>query len=259
FRVDVLLAGVNVKSRIELIGPGEQLSVTASQNTPLGTQSVNGLLVRDPSGTGQATLIVAVVPSAVDQALDSSLRDPGQLISAYDVRAIGVGDGDVARITFTYLNDNNDTPTITYFDRKTHSQKPILGAQILIDQIHHTITVIFNSNSTPRLQDLNGTVFTISVPFTVQSNGLDPTLVQTQSSTTQASVTSSSSLFEGTSGSNLQVAATTSRTSPTGSGGGAAMENETQSGGGGGVSESGPLRELPQGPAALMALPSVTV
>jgi hypothetical protein len=219
---------------------------------------VDGLLVRGPNGSGQAILIVAIVPAGVAQALDGSLRVDGQLISSFDVRALGVGDGDAARIKFTYLNDNFDAPTITYFDRKTRTQKPVIASLIIIDPVARTITLVFGPGSTPRLKDLNGTVFTISVPFAVQSNGLDPTLVQTQNSTSQASASSAQGLSEGTtSGSNLLVGANTSRTSPTGSGGGAVPENETLSGGGG--SESSPLRELPQGPAALLALPSVTV
>src|SRR5439155_18877707 len=94
FRVDVLLAGVTVKSRQEFIGPGQQLSVGAAMTEDLGTESVVGTLIRDPNGSGQATLIVAVVPREVDLTLDASLRASDRLITAFDVRAVRVSERD---------------------------------------------------------------------------------------------------------------------------------------------------------------------
>src|SRR5262249_2377993 len=153
-------------------------------------------------------------------------------------------------------------PTVTYFDRKTRSQQPVPASQVSIDPLHKTVTVVFGSNTPLRLKDLRGTVFTVSVPFAVPTPadaGRDAAVITTLTVPGSQGAASRTDALAGNTSSSvalLSLAAQSANPLAAASGGGDAQQSE---GGSGAASETGTLRELPQPPSALMALPSATV
>ena len=262
FRVDVLLPGVQTKQRDETVSPGQ-----------MGTVSVPGAsatLFRAPDSQGNAVLILAVVPPFVADSLDrSSTASDTRTAGAYDLRALNIGSGDVALIRLSYSNDDTRQPTLMYFNKATGREEAVPTSEYRADPVAHVILLRLDRFSTPRLQDLGGTVFTISVPVDLgPTTGAFTTAVPSALPDANA-VTVAALVSTGTQGGTfvlsngqgqassqgLQLAATTTGTTRLGSNGG----GPDSSTGSGPVSEAGPLRELPPAPAALITLPTVTV
>jgi hypothetical protein len=108
------------------------------------------------------------VPPAVAGALDPAYTasDPDVITAAFDLRFISVGPGDLAIITFRYANDDFDLPKLSYFDRATRRQVEV-RANLLVDRFARSVTFVLDRATVPRLQDLGGTVFTVSVPLSL--------------------------------------------------------------------------------------------
>jgi hypothetical protein len=158
FHANVLLAGVVLAKELE-VAPGTT-----------GTLSFDGetiSLSHAADSSRAAYLIAAVVPLAVDAALPHSayLLDPNLAVTAYDVRVINAAAGDHARIDLAYTANTSAEPTITFFDTRTEFQEPVIARQLTEDLVGHHIHLVLNGRSEPRLRDLGGTVFTITVPL----------------------------------------------------------------------------------------------
>jgi hypothetical protein len=135
----------------------------------VATTGATVTLIRAPGGPAEATILLAVVPPAVAGALDPvyTASDPDVITAAFDVRFINVGAGDLAIITFQYANDNFDLPKLSYFDRATQRQVEVRANLIVVDRFARTVTFVLDRTTVPRLQDLDGTVFTVSVPISI--------------------------------------------------------------------------------------------
>src|SRR5262245_48597563 len=100
----------------------------------------------------------------------SFLAGSGMLTNAYDIRSVDLTAQDRVTVTFQYP-PGADTATLLYFDSASQSFKSVLGStlqanSVVIDSVHHTITLTLDASSTPRLGDLTGTVFVVEVPQT---------------------------------------------------------------------------------------------
>ena len=168
FEADVLLPMVKDAAK-GYVGPqGGSATVTAS--------GVTGTLTT--AGGRNSAIIVARVPDRVADAQDGNfVVGTGTGIGgAFDVRTINVGPRDYAVVTFTYFNDDDDAPTLYYFDRATRQEIVIPPSAYKVDLQAHTITIMFTDSSFVRLDQLRGTVFTITVPL---ANPAVPTLAAT--------------------------------------------------------------------------------
>ncbi len=155
FFADVLLPLVTeaVKARVGPEGGQVTVSVTGATVT----------LVKAPGGVTSA-LILANVPGGVADGQDGLVTFGGQAIGgAYDIRALDVGPDDYAIITLRYANDDFDIPRVSYFDRRLGREVVIDPGQYTVDRFARTITMRLDARTTPRLQDLSGTVFSITV------------------------------------------------------------------------------------------------
>jgi hypothetical protein len=76
---------------------------------------------------------------------------------------------DRATVVFSYADDNSDptaTPVLAFLDPVTHTTQPVRGSAqvpdaLVLDSAAHTFTVVFDATSTPRLNELPGTVFSV--------------------------------------------------------------------------------------------------
>lgn len=243
FFADVMLPGVQVAEK----GTGDRVSVPGA----------TGQLFRAPGSTGYAALILAVVPFPVANSVSPPAGGPGNFAGAFDLRAVGnIGAGDSALVTFQYQSTSNAPPVILFFDRDTGKQQVVTSPIYRVDLANHTITILFNQFSTPRLQEMRRTVFTISVPTEIPAGPPPgPTITALALATTAPQSNSTSSGAP----TGLQLAGfrpPTTIAAGTGSGGGA--DAQGQAGGQANI-DTGPLHDLPPTSDAVIGLPSATV
>jgi hypothetical protein len=172
FLADVLLPGIdpNNASKVTLTGLEDKFGEVSAPG-------VTALFFRE-GREGFSGLIVAPVPLQVADSLNPGAQPPIEVeggiltvVASYDVRAVNIGPNDYAIVTFSYFNDDLDLPTLRYFDELTNSFVTISPSRYTVDVQARKLTIRLDAQSVPRLQDLFGTVFTISVPL-----GLPPTL-----------------------------------------------------------------------------------
>jgi hypothetical protein len=261
---------VNVKQRDETVVPGQT-----------GTVSVPGAsvtLMHDASSSGNAVLIVAVVPTSVAANL-SRVPTSGnnRVAGASDIRILNPGPGDVAILTLSYDNDDNKEPTLFFFNKATGTDEAVPRDFYQVDTVNHVILLRLDRFTIPSLQDLGGTVFTITVAqdlgpeagapapatFTVSAPTTLPntlTIAALVTPTEPAGLQGSSVLpAQGSSSpQGLQLAAAVTVAVGLGSNGGG---GDPASGGGGSgtPADTGPLRYLWPPPSSPIVLPAVTV
>jgi hypothetical protein len=152
-------------SSIPLGQVGEATAPPGGSATITG-RGITATLDRDASDdpTQPAFLLTGPVPeSKIAQLGGSSVVAPGMHASAFDIRSVNLTAQDKAVVTFQYP-PGMGTPALQYFDAASHSFKPVQADSIVIDSVHGTITLTFDAGSTPRLGDLTGTVFLVSIP-----------------------------------------------------------------------------------------------
>jgi hypothetical protein len=254
FRVDVLLAGVHVKTRVETIAPGEEDSISV----PGGTLD----LIHAKDSPDNAVILVAVVPPGVADALRNGLIDTGTTDDAFDIRAINIGPDDSATATLFFDGPTGKTPTLLYFDRSTGEDERVPADYFEVNTALRRITLHLSRFSTPRLQDLDGTVFTISIPQDIAATSVTSSVPTLDALTVTALMTTTTQAGPGLPGTQgqasspgLQLAnSTTAASAGLGiTGGDVALAASVS------FSDSGPLGELPPAPASLIMLPTVTV
>ena len=163
----VLIDQVSVVD-VSKAAPGQTTTSMAAN----GGSSISATLFHSGAANQSASLLVAVIPPNVADAFPNvfSVSTLAESYS-YDVRAFNVSDTDQASVTFTYPAGGYSNPVLTDFDIGSASIEDSQGSEIVpnsytINPTDHTLTVVFDRTSTPRLQDLNGTLFTISVDLT---------------------------------------------------------------------------------------------
>ena len=168
--------------------PGQSVSVESTVDTELGPLTISATLHRDAGVPDPAYIIVAVVPPTEPTLQIQVVQIIGGhvITTAFDVRTVNVNGHDYARVTFSYilLPGFPNTPTLSYLNPLVNALQPVLGSTqlffdahdnpldpstvpangVIIDQAAQTITVTFDATSTPTLQNLKGTVFTITIP-----------------------------------------------------------------------------------------------
>jgi hypothetical protein len=170
FFADVLLPGVVVATK-DGVSPGTTSTISFAGAVVTLTHD---------AGTGQlAFIIVAAVPTTSLGTLPNTdaLTNGTVQVTSFDVRAIDVTPSDVAIVTFHYDAPNDATPTLTFFDQSTQTMVPVDSSLFLVDTQAHTITLLLDGHSFPRLVRTRGTVFSIAVPLPqLAPAALDPGL-----------------------------------------------------------------------------------
>ncbi len=158
FIANVLFAGVGAFD-IKTVGAGGIATATVS--------GISTTLAHAGGALGAAMLLVADLPSNVANAAIGVSDDSG-VNTAYDMRIIAAGAGDVAVAVFHYKLVGGLVPTLTFLDPATGQVLPIHGSTLVansfvIDTVNQTITVILDRSSFPALQNLHHTLFAVAV------------------------------------------------------------------------------------------------
>jgi hypothetical protein len=156
FSLEVYNAGVDltqIKQATEDSPTIRDRGVTATLYTASATESL---------------LLAPVSPNEVEQLGGAFQAGLGTFVSAYDFRSVDPTTQDKVVVIFQFP-PGQGTPALEYFDSSTQSFKPILGStlqpnSLVIDSVHGTIRLILDESSTPRIADLTGTVFVVSIP-----------------------------------------------------------------------------------------------
>jgi hypothetical protein len=131
---------------------------------------------------GQATVGAPGITARVDHAATSShpavltvgrygtlsLTGSGSgnlILAAYELRLAGAGADDRLTVTFAVPAGFGDSLRLDFYDTQTHAFRPVQFSpgSFTFDEAAHTITLVFDQTSFPRVTDLHGTIFTISV------------------------------------------------------------------------------------------------
>jgi hypothetical protein len=97
--------------------------------------------------------------------LDSDSFAGNLILAAYELRLAGADAGDRLTVTFSVPAGFVDGVRLEFYDPQTHTFRPaqFSPGSFTFDETNHTITVVFDRNSTPPVTGLHGTIFTISV------------------------------------------------------------------------------------------------
>jgi hypothetical protein len=252
FFVDVLLNGVPTDPAVkEKVDPGE----TEIVEIP----GVSVAYTRHSTSVGQASVIVAFVPTMVADLLDGVVSITEPFLASFDVRALNVHGLDKALVTFRYASTEAILPILHFFDRTLGRHRRVESSLYIVDPVARTITLLFDGRSNPSLASLTGTVFSIAVPIeqtvpTTSSENVQATFSldgnkEGLAATDQAQVgTESVTLVSAY----LPGPGTASAFRGSASGGASADDSAS-------ATDNGPLRDLPVVPPVVFDLPSVTL
>jgi parallel beta-helix repeat protein len=182
YRADVYLPGVVLGDvRLSTAAPGETITISAT--------GVSATLYHSANANGNGVLLVTPVPTFVATGLAPVPTVPGEtsFTSAYDLRSINLSQEDVAVVTFSYAPNALNVPTLFYFNASVGAYVPVVGSthypnSLVVDPATHTVRVIFDNTSMPRLNALTGTVFTITVSVPAFNNEPQLSIALTSSS-----------------------------------------------------------------------------
>jgi hypothetical protein len=90
-------------------------------------------------------------------------------VATYELRLAGAGAGDRLTVTFSYPGSAGSAVGLDFYDPATRTFRPVEGSlvapgSLVIDEARHTITLVLDRTSFPRVTALHGTIFTVSVP-----------------------------------------------------------------------------------------------
>jgi hypothetical protein len=157
----VFLPGTsNIK--IVTVPPGGTATVTIPGAT---------VIFSNIGGTGPAIVALGLVnPKSLSGLAGSPTNDPKNLVSAFDIRALNASSPNVLTARLSYGNGTSSAdPTVLYYDKTAAAFAGVHGSttrpnSFVVDKAGHTVTVMIGDTSTPKVTDLAGTVFTVSVP-----------------------------------------------------------------------------------------------
>lgn len=92
----------------------------------------------------------------------------------YDVRVTGVDDNAILSVTFEFGEIDPDQAQLLFFNPAVRAFVPVQvtnPANLRVDLLRKTITVVFDGTSTPKVSALTGTVFTVAVSQPANTNG----------------------------------------------------------------------------------------
>jgi hypothetical protein len=184
------VAGCDLTAHVYRANPQSPTSGTTVNGTV--TVSIPGAitatLTQGTPGQSPGTLIVAVLPNAVTQDLPSAVlvAQSGstlQILDTYDVRVLNGHPDDVVTVKFEVDSPTGFPPLPQYLDVQTNSLALVHGSKIHLPGLsirrlpgttHYEVTEVYDSTSTPNVQELFGTVFSFSGPRTDAPAGPDP-------------------------------------------------------------------------------------
>lgn len=166
-------------------------------------ENIFALLEQPTGSTNSATLFVARYnddPFDADQFFDK--RDQKPLVS-HDVRVTGGDVGGQVTVTFTVPGATR-APVLFFYDSETQSYRRVKGSDTVTNSLDFdpdtgTLKLVLDASSFPKIGDLTGTVFTITLPSAAPttSTAAPTTFATTTTSltptTAQAAVRTSSS------------------------------------------------------------------
>jgi hypothetical protein len=133
-------------------------------------------VLSEPGGGSQVLTLFVATYSANPQ------PDPLNGLAFHDVRATGVDAAGRLVVTFHFSGGNGQPVVLEFFDQDTGHYQPVVGSRlapqsVIVDLTGETVTVVFDASSFPALTALSGTVFTIALTASVQSEAtLTPSL-----------------------------------------------------------------------------------
>jgi Bacterial Ig domain len=169
------------------------LTAAASEHIDVLSPGALGLATASAAPGDIASIVVATVPSAASlrATLAVSPTDPasgagivgatypatsplfglagpaGEVLAAYDVRAITVSTSDSVVVTFSYPDGGVPTAaSLRYYDRARNTFVPVspstlVPRSLMIDVPDHRITIVIDRTSTPGITGLTGTRFAV--------------------------------------------------------------------------------------------------
>ncbi|HTU23523.1 MAG TPA: Ig-like domain-containing protein [Gemmataceae bacterium] len=178
---------------IEVYNAGVDLTQIKQATADSPTISEPGITATLFTASATGSLLLApVTQNEVEQLGGGAFQaEFGAFVSAFDFRSVNLTAQDKLIATFQ-LSRGEGTPALEYFDTASQSFKPVLGSTLLpnslvIDSVDGTITLILDESSTPRLTDLSGTVFVVSIPQAQLSPlAVSPPLASTSSVAAEA-------------------------------------------------------------------------
>lgn len=137
------------------------------------TEDVQATLLQPQGSNSSVTLSVAEFedsPVPDEFVARDFPTDQVQVAGFFDVRVTGAVRGTRATVVFEYDARGDPIPALLFFDPDINDFVPVQGSTALInsmtvDPVRETISVDFDSLSTPPITEFSGTVFAISVPL----------------------------------------------------------------------------------------------
>ncbi len=137
------------------------------------TISIPGAIVTldNLGGTTPAVLLVGLVnPADLAKLSGSPSANSADLVAAYEIRVLTPGPDSILTAQLTYPNGQPAAnPTVQYYDLATGTFASVKGSTTIpnsfsVNTTAHTVTFILGNTSTPKVSDMSGTVFTLSIP-----------------------------------------------------------------------------------------------
>ncbi len=197
--VDHVLIQQVTNYEVDKVQPGQ----TVTSSTTDGIKIVEATLKHGTSNGQAASLLVAIIPPTVVDSYPTVFNISALTASySYDVRAYNVTPFDQATVTFTFPPNGDSAPSLTFFDLGSESIQQVRGSLVapnsyVVNPDSRTVSVVLDQTSFPRLQQLKGTLFTVSVdltPISVPRSTFfvtDPSSVVSSQSTAPSSTTTS--------------------------------------------------------------------
>jgi hypothetical protein len=174
FYVHVFVATPTEPARV-IADPGATTNATSG--------NIDVALTRSSAATTSGSLVVTQLPvdNANSVGLVVTTTDPSQgpaflTAAKFDLRAVNLGEQDTAAVTFTVFSPSGLPPQLNVVDPATGALVPVQGSTAVADSLtitqvagdpsHYHVRVVFDNTSQPRLDQLHGTVFTLTVPTT---------------------------------------------------------------------------------------------
>jgi hypothetical protein len=156
-----------------------------------GVPGLSSTMTLDPMMTGPCSEAMFVGTYSGNPVGGGFSAGQGQDAVYFDLRSFSVSPDDSMTITVAYPASAGNDPQLMYYDASMQKFVPMIPTSISVDSQHHKVTFTLDNSSTPRLAQLNGTVFalTVSAPPSAGTPTPQPTLTTTTAQPTSVTVT----------------------------------------------------------------------
>jgi len=146
-------------------------------DAPVVTASFAGIRsqYRQPvAGTDPTLLVIGRVEQDQVRATPAAGSRPTDL---YEFRAVNPSAQDITSIRFAYRGSLTDIPQLNIYDPNTKRLIPVRSSELVVDRVAGVISVVLDRRSTPALDELEGTIFVITVSPPSETPAAEPSLV----------------------------------------------------------------------------------